>query len=136
MFNSRQYEWADVTVYLGNRDVTGIRSIKYSTKQEKEVVYGKGNEGQSIQKGNKSNEGEIGLLQSELEALEVDCGGSLLDAQLNIVVSYGNPSRGDLISTDLLLGVQFTEDTRDLKQGDKFMDVTLPFIFLKKKKIA
>ena len=38
-----------------------------------------------------------------------------------------------MIKTDVLVGVQFTEDPRDLKQGDKFMDVTLPFIFLEKK---
>lgn len=133
MFNSRQYEWADITVYAGNRDITGIRAVKYVTKQEKELLHAKGNRPMSIQKGNITNEGELGLLQSELEALEVAGGGSILNMELTVVVNYGNPSKGDMIKTDVLIGVQFTEDPRDMKQGDKFMDVTIPFIFLEKK---
>lgn len=132
MFNSRQYEWSDITVFAGNRDVTGIRSIKYVVKQEKELLHAKGNNPMSIQKGNITNEGELGLLQSELEALSVAGGGSILNLELLVVVSYGNPSKGDMVKTDNLVGVQFTEEPRDLKQGDKFMEVTLPFIFLKK----
>lgn len=131
-FNSRQYEFADITVFMGNRDVIGLRAIKYTSKQEKELLHGKGNKPMSIQKGNKTYEGEIGLLQSELEALEVAGGGSILDLELTIVVNYGNPSKGDMIKTDVLTGVQFTEEPRELKQGDKFMDITLPFIFLEK----
>ncbi len=136
MFNSSQYEWADITVFAGGRDITGIRSIKYSTKQEKELLHGKGNNPLSIQKGNKTNEGEIGLLQSELEALEVAAGGSILDLELNVVVTYGNPSKGDAVKTDQLIGVQFTEDPRELKQGDKFMEITVPFLFLEKKPLV
>ncbi|MCD8177310.1 MAG: hypothetical protein LUE98_07760 [Tannerellaceae bacterium] len=133
MFNSRQYEWSDITVYMGNRDVTGIRSVKYTEKQEKEAVYGKGNMPLSIQKGNKSYEGEIGLLQSELEALSA-LGRSVMDLELRIVVAYGNPANGDVPVTDELIGVQFTEENKEMKQGDKFMEVTLPFVFLSKKK--
>lgn len=135
MFNSRQYEFADITVFAGNRDITGLRSIKYTAKQEKEPVYGKGNKPLSIQKGNKAYEGEIGLLQSELEALELASGGSILDLELTVVISYGNPTKGDMIKTDSLIGCQFTEDPREMKQGDKFMDATLPFVFLDKKPI-
>lgn len=133
MFNSRQYEFNDVTLYLGNRDVTGVRSIKYTEKQEKEALYGKGNKPLSIQKGNKSYEGSIGVLQSELEALEVAAGGSILDLELLAVISYGNPTKGDMVKTDELIGVQFTEAPRELKQGDKFMEIELPIIFLDKK---
>lgn len=41
-FDSREYEWADITVILAGRDVTGLRGIKYSEKQEKEAIYAKG----------------------------------------------------------------------------------------------
>lgn len=132
MFNSRQYEWSDITVFAGNRDVTGIRAVKYVVKQEKELLHAKGNKPMSIQKGNITNEGELGLLQSELEALEVAGGGSILNLELTVVINYGNPSKGDMVKTDVLVGVQFTEDPRELKQGDKFMDGTIPFIFLEK----
>lgn len=135
MFNSRQYEFNDLTLYLGNRDVTGIRSIKYTEKQEKEPIYGKGSKPLSIQKGNKSFEGSIGVLQSELEALEAAAGGSILDLELTAVVSYGNPTRGDMVKTDELIGVQFTEAPREMKQGDKFMEIELPILFLDKKAV-
>ena len=136
MFNSREYEFADLTVFMGNRDISGLRGLKYVYKQEKEALYGKGNKPLSIQKGNKSGEGEITLTQSELLALEVAGGGSILDLEVNIVANYGNPSKGDMIATDELIGCQFTEEPKELKQGDKFMECTLPFIFLDKKKIV
>jgi len=69
MFDSREYEWADITLVLGGKDITGIRAIKYGEKQEKEPVYGKGNKPRKIQKGNISYDGEISLLQSEYETL-------------------------------------------------------------------
>jgi hypothetical protein len=33
MFNSREYEYADVTLVLGGKDITGIRGVNYSAKQ-------------------------------------------------------------------------------------------------------
>ena len=49
MFTSREYEFADITVFLGKRDVTGLRGIEYKESQEKEAMYGKGNKPLSIQ---------------------------------------------------------------------------------------
>ena len=128
MFNSRQYEFADLTLALGGRDLTGFRGLKYSSKQEKEPVYGKGNQPLHIQKGNISHEGEITMLQSELETLRAAGNGSVLGLRLDAVAAYGNPSKGDVLVTDFILGIEFTEDGKELKQGDKFMEVTLPFI--------
>ena len=134
MFDSRQYEFADVTLVLGGKDITGIRGIKYSKKQEKEVLYGKGNQPHFIQKGNISYEGELTLMQGELETLIASSkDASVLSLQLDAVVCYGNPANGDMMITDVLQGIQFTEENKELKQGDKFMEVTLPFIFLRKK---
>ena len=132
MFNSRQYEFADLTLILGGRDLTGFRGVKYSEKQEKEPVYGKGNLPVSIQRGNKNYEGEITLLQGEYETLkQASPTKSILDLQLDAVVAYGNPSEGDVLTTDTLIGIQFTEAAIEMKQGDKFMEITLPFIFLR-----
>ncbi|MDR1370936.1 MAG: hypothetical protein LBJ72_12565 [Dysgonamonadaceae bacterium] len=128
--NGRQYEFADLTLYLGGRDVSGFRGIKYTSKQEKEVLYGKGNRGMSIQKGNISHDGEISVTQSELETLKVLGGGSILGLNLNAVVCYGNPVKGDMLITDKLTGIQFTEESKEFKQGDKFAEITLPFICL------
>ena len=131
MVNTREYEWADVTVVLAGRLVTGLRGVKYSAKQEKELLHAKGNKPHSIQRGNKTYEGEITLLQSEYEALKQACGGDILDASLDIVAAYGNPSAGDVMTTDILAGVEFTEDNTEWKQGDKFQEKTLPFLFIR-----
>ncbi len=134
MFDSREYEFADITLVLGGKDITGVRGIKYTAKQEKELVYGKGNEPLKIQKGNRSYEGEINLLQSEYESLvAASDDGSVLSLQLDAVVCYGNPLKGDVLITDILQGVQFTEEGKEFKQGDKFAEIKLPFIFLRKK---
>lgn len=131
MFDSRQYEFADLTLAVGGRVLTGFRGLKYSSKQEKELVYGKGNQPQSIQKGNISHEGEITMLQSELETLRLAGNGSVLGLRLDAVAVYGDPANGDTLVTDKIRGLEFTEDPKELKQGDKFMEVTLPFICLR-----
>lgn len=130
MFNSKEYEWADVTVVMAGRDVTGIRGVSYNSAQEKEALYAKGNKPHGIQRGNKSYEGSIRLLQSEYEALNAAAGGDALDVNFNIIVSYGNPSKGDVIHTDLLAGVEITSKPKSLNQNDKFMEIELPLIML------
>ena len=133
MFNSREYEWSDVNVVVAGRVVTGLRGIKYSSKQEKELLHAKGNKPHSVQRGNKTYEGEITLLQSEYEALRKAAGGDILDISFNTAISYGNPSKGDAVTNDILIGCEFTEDNTEWKQGDKFQEKTLPFIYLDKK---
>lgn len=133
-FDSREYEFADLTLVLGGKDITGFRGIKYDSKQEKEAVYGKGNQPLKIQKGNISYSGELTVLQSELETLIANSTNkSILSLQLDAVVAYGNPANGDVLITDVLQGIQFTEENKEFKQGDKFGEIKLPFIFLRKK---
>ena len=129
-FNSREYEWADVSVVAAGRMITGIRGVTYTSSQEKEALYGKGNKPHSIQRGNKTFAGSIRVLQSELEALELAAGGDALDISFNIVVAYGNPAKGDVITTDLLVGCEITEIPKGLNQNDKFMEIELPLVML------
>jgi len=77
-----------------------------------------------IQKGNKSFDGEMTMLQSKYETLrKASKTKSVLDLQLDAVVCYGNPSNNNVMITDVLQGVQFTEEAKEMKQGDKFMEV-------------
>lgn len=136
MFNSRQYEWADLTLVLGGKDLTGIRGVKYAEKAEKEAVFAKGRNAHSIQTGNIAVEGEITMLQSEYEAMVLAGGGSVLGLSLDGVFAYGNPSAGVSLLTDRVVGISFTEAAKEFKQGDKFMEITLPFIALSVKNQA
>jgi hypothetical protein len=131
MFNSRQYEWADLSILIGGNIVTGARAISYKSTQEKEVIYAKGNEGHSIQRGNVKHEGEITMLQSEYEKLCLAGGGSILSMRVNINVNYGDPIKGDKMTTDVVEYAEFTEEAKEMKQGDKNMEVKIPFIALR-----
>lgn len=132
MFDSREYSFSDITAVLNNRDITGIRGVKYTEKQELEHLHAKGNHAHSIQGGNIAVEGELTLLQSEYEALVVAGKGSILNLRaLNLVVSYGNPMNGDAQITDIIHGIRFSEGGKDWKQGDKFSDMKLPFLALR-----
>ena len=117
-------------VALAGRVVTGLRGVKYSMKQEKELLYGKGNKPMAIQHGNVDYSGEVTITQTEYEALKVACGGNVLAANFDIVVCYGDPSKGLPNITDTLLNCEITEDNTEWAQGDKFQEKTLPIIFL------
>lgn len=135
--NTREYEWNDLAVVIGGRNITGLRAVKYSVKQEKEAVYAKGNRPHGIQRGNIQYSGEVTLLQSEylalLDAARAKGAKSILDITMDIVVSVGNPTKGDPISTVILVGAEFTEDNTEWKQGDKFQEKSLPFVFLEER---
>ncbi|WP_455107374.1 hypothetical protein [Porphyromonas sp.] len=135
MVNTREYEWADISLVVAGRDIKGFRGVKYSEKQEKEALYAKGNKAHCIQSGNIAYEGELTLTQSEYETLRLAMGGSILSGSLSMVVAYGNPSKGDVMVTDALSGCEFTEDATEWKQGDKFQEKSLPFVFLSKKSV-
>jgi hypothetical protein len=134
-FSTKQYNWSAVKVFLFGRLITGLRGVEYSVKKEKEPVHGAGEEPLSIQSGNKTYEGNIVLLQSELEAIikSAKTAGYVDITDIpgfDIQVSYVNI--GEAPTTDSLIGCEFTEENKALKQGDKFMECTLPIIFLRK----
>lgn len=133
MFNSKEYEWSSVTVVCAGRNVTGIRGVEYKESLEKEAIYAKGDKPVCIQHGNFAYDGKIKVLQSELLALQAAAkvaGRNLLELSFNIVVAYGNPLKGDVIHTDVIKGAEFTELPKAINQGDKFMEIELPFVCL------
>ena len=130
MFNTREYEWADITVIVGGADLLTIRAVKCKKKREKEPIYAKGREPFAIQSGNSSYEGEIELLKSGYDALEDAAGGNILDLKADMLIAYGNPANGDMMRTKRISGITFTDAEEAAKQGDKFMPVTLPFLAL------
>jgi hypothetical protein len=130
MFNSREYEWADITAVVGGRDLTGIRGFKISEKAEREALYAKGRTPHSIQTGNFSFEGELMMLQSEYEALAASGNGSVLTLSIDVIVGFGNPLEGNAPIFKRAIGVRFTEAAIELKQGDKFAEISLPFVCL------
>ncbi len=130
-FNSREYEWADVTVIAGGVDLMRIRGVKWSRKREGEHLYGKGRDPISNQFGNNSYEMELTMTQKQFDQLESSANDDIFSLKLDILVAFGNPSQGDAVRKHRAIGVSFTEDTFELKQGDKFGEYTVPALPLK-----
>lgn len=135
--NGREYEWADISILFGGIPISGFREIKYKKAAEKEAMYAKGRDAHSIQRGNNAVTGSLIFTQSQLYALDaVVAKGDLLDVQIDIVVSYGaelNSAGGAgkaAINTRVIKGVEFTEYEEGMSQGDKFMEISMPFLAL------
>jgi hypothetical protein len=132
MWNSSEYSFVDIKALAGGKIIAGLRGIKYSIKQEKELIHASGKTPRGIAFGRKSYEGEISILQSELEAMILSCkvggGKDVTDIHgLDIVISY-QPTGSLKLTTDTIKNVEFTEMAKDLKWDGKFMEVSLPFI--------
>ncbi len=135
-FNSKEYAWANIEVALFGQKIRGCRGVKYKKTQEKEPVYGAGDKPHTIQSGNVAVEGEISILQSTLEKILEETratlgpGASLTDIPpFDIPVSY-KPKYGGKIVNDVIKFAEFTEVEKGMNQGDKFMEITLPFVAL------
>jgi hypothetical protein len=133
--NGREYEWADISIVFGGVPIAGFREIKYKRQREKEAMFAKGRKAHSIQSGNESVAGNLKFTQSQMEALELATGGNILTARVDIVVSYGAETNvtsvaGTAISTDIITCVEFTEYEKGMSQGDKFMEIDMPFLAL------
>ncbi len=140
-FNSKEYEYADIKVKLLDMQCTGLRGLIYKFKKAKEPVYGQGNQPRAIQSGNKEYDGTLSLLKSDYDILDLaaqtagydditDVPGSLIFITC-VYQKPGNPK----LSADTLIGVEFTDVEDGMKQGDKFKEISLPFLYLRKKKI-
>ena len=130
-FDSTEYTFAEMTVKIGGIEVTKIQKVTYKVNQKKDVIYGKGVNPIAVQRGQKSYDGSIDMLQSEFESLVAMAPShDILDLHFDIIVSYGNPSRGDVLITDVLQGCEFTEAAHSIGGDENYMKVSLPFIFL------
>ncbi|MBV8255000.1 MAG: hypothetical protein JO154_20535 [Chitinophaga sp.] len=138
VFDSREFEWADVKVVLFGREISGLRGLTFKKSYEKEVIYGAGNTPQAVQRGNKKYDGTLTILKSEFdmlnEAAVVAGFDDIVDVPahlISITCTYSNDSK---IQVNQLLNVEFTDYEDGMKQGEKFKEVALPFICMNIKK--
>lgn len=131
-FNSKQYQFSDVSVIILGRKIEGFRGVKYKVSVEKEPLYGRGKKALSIQSGVEKIEGELMMLQSEVIALvtavkSASPTSKITDISFDIVVTYGD---GTTAITDIIRSAEFTDYEKGLQNGDKFMEISMPFIAL------
>lgn len=129
-FSSKQYSWADISIAIGGRILEGVTEVEYTEKQEKDILFGRGNKGHQVTRSNKTYEGKIKIWQSELEAMtESAPNKDILSLNFEVIVSYV-PQDGGKIVTDVLVSTEFTEVKKGMAQGAGNMEVELPVIFL------
>ncbi len=122
------FSWSEYRCYMGGRFITGIRGFKYKRSREIEAIYAEGDEPVDVGFGNKTNEGELKILQNELEAIisaSPKHDPFLLPA-ITIVHSYTPKNFEGRIVVDVISGCYFKEIEKAMEQGAKFMEVTTP----------
>lgn len=126
---SNEFAWRDVKVVIAGRPITGIRGVKYKTSRVVDKIFAGGDEAHSKTKGNKTPTGELVLLQSELEALQITAkangGQDVTDLTFDIIVNYSK-SLLDAMVTDHLVECDILEFEKGMLQGNPNMEITLP----------
>lgn len=133
-FNSKEYEWSDVRLYIAGARVQKVTGVRYKMKQEKEYLYAEGNKVIGIQEGNFVPEGSITLLRGAIDDLNAAAraagGQNLLNLEFDIVVKFLASADGSRqMITNTLVRCQFTEYETALKQNDKKQEVELPIMY-------
>lgn len=127
----KEFSFRDAYFVVNATKIYGVRGFSYKTAREKEALT-VGGKVAAIQHGDDSNEGELTLTQTALQALEASVStGNLLDASLNLVVVFDNGVR---LRTDIISGLEFTEVPEGMAEGDKFSEHTLPWLAVDVKK--
>lgn len=135
-FNSSEYAWKDIEVVMIGRPIVRILEVKYKVSQEKENIYGRGNEPLGTQRGNKKYEGQLVIGQGELEGLLLKAKQSVVGEgsidvtdlpPFDISVCY---TKNGVLVRDVIHDVDITDFEKGMKQNDKSMEITLPFISL------
>lgn len=132
VINQKEYAYGDIGVYIFGQFVAGLRGIDYKPTKNKDYVRGAGYRPRSIQHGERSYEGTLTILQSELDALNRTAHQrgyeDILDVDFDIVVTYGEPS--GVMVTDKISNASIKELPKGMKSGDLYSEHALPFIAL------
>jgi hypothetical protein len=122
------FSWEEYRLFMGGRFVTGVRGFKYKTSRTVEDIYAEGNEPVDVGFGNKTYEGEIKVLQSELNAIVLAGGGDIYALPPFTIVHSFVPKGGRIGKpvTVTMKDCYFKECEEAMEQGATFMEITLP----------
>lgn len=123
----RVYSGGDVKIRALNRTFEGVSKIKYGSKQDKKNVKALGRLPIKRIHGGFDFEASITLKAFEIDALQKAGGkrGLLGLKMFDVVVTYLDEDEG-LIKTDIIKNAEFTEDIREIGEGE--IETELPLI--------
>lgn len=124
LINGEAMSWASITVNLFGVPVPGITAISYKDEQEIEDNWGAGNYPVSRGFGPVKAEGSITLLAEEDELLIDKAPEGRLQniPEFDVVIAYIRQGTNRVI-THTLKNCRFMGNSRDVKQGDKKIEV-------------
>jgi hypothetical protein len=127
--NGVQHAWASIEVNFLGRTLTGITSVSYGIKRKKENLMGSGDDVIGRGYGNKEyTPPSIEVYQFEVVAMQQACGGDITSIPpFEIVVNYKATQNSPMV-TDVIQNCEFTDNLRDIKQGDTSSKVKLELI--------
>ena len=128
LINGVEYGWADVVLAINGVPVSGITAISYGEKQDVANIYGAGRYPVARGKGRITPSAKMTLLVSEVLAIQIQSINRRLQdiAPFDITVTY-LPDSG-IVHTDKIRNCQFTENKRDIKEGDMSIGVELELV--------
>lgn len=130
-FDSKECEWADMTVTFAGAPIAKVTGIKYGVKQNKEHLYAAGNKPISIQSSKKEFTGEIKMLKGALDAINTAAvavgGDDITDLAFDLVIFY-KPKGARPPQTDTVIGVQISDYMKGWDTQSTHMEITCPFL--------
>jgi hypothetical protein len=128
LINGVAYGWGDIIVNINGTPLVDITEIMYKDGREKKNIYGAGSVPIKRGRGRNTPTASITLGMEAVIALQKNAPNKKLDAiaPFSIVVMY-QPEAGPIVK-DIITGVEFTENSRDWKEGETDGKVKLDLI--------
>ncbi len=130
LINGVMYSWADLVFSPYGVPLIGITKIEYKIDQKKENVYGAGYEPIGRSYGMKDYSGAIEIYKENWNAFIAAAPNQdpLAIPFSDMPLSYGI-NANSIITTEILLAVEWLTDEMKANQGDMSLKVAVPFIF-------
>lgn len=132
-FDHKEVEYADLDVSVSGARLGKLRGLTVAIEIDLEHLFGAGNKAISIQAGNERVTGSLKVLKGAVDDIweaSIKAGApNPLYVEFDIMGTFkgsgSRPMKQLLISTIRLSKVEYS-----LMQGDKFMEIELPFLAL------
>ena len=134
---SNDFAWANITMTVLGRKLTGLRGFELSKKVEKEHVFASGNEPVDIGEGNKTYTGNLKLLKHEVDKLndaaQVAGYADITEVPHTLITITCEYKKTTVSQRRVVtvIGAGFTELTTSMEQNAKMSEVTLPFLAMR-----
>lgn len=135
-FDRKEVEWADLDISFSGAKVGKARGLTARIEIDLEHLFAAGNRTISIQAGNESTSGMLKVLKQAVDdiwAASIAAGArNPLYIEFDIVGSFKGVGTRPL-KTLIIAGCRISAVEYNMSQGDKFMEIELPFLALEMK---